>query len=141
MLRRIAFSSSRRPATAALAALVSALGPDASAAAQASVAAGVSTPGRAGAAMAAAVGLVSLVAGGLALRAARGRSPARVGVTGAAAVAVGLTGLALATQHLARFTGGFGTGDGRAGAIVAIVAALVGATLGTLALVRVRRAG
>jgi len=95
--------------------------------------------------MAAAVGLVSLVAGGLALRAAHapggehGRA-SRVGVAGVAAVAVGLTGLALATQHLARFTGGFGTGDGRAGAIVAIVTALVGTALGALAVARARRA-
>jgi hypothetical protein len=57
------------------------------------------------------------------------------------ALVVGLTGIALGAQHLARHTGGFGTGDGRAGAIIALVVGLIGMILGGLALARTRRTG
>lgn len=138
MSPRPASSSYRRPAPSAIAGAVAVLGivsAAASAAAQDPVAAGVTTPGRAGAALAAAVGLSSVVIGAIARRGG-GNGRAR---TAAVAVALGLAGLVLAAQHLARFTGGFGTGDGRAGALVAIVAALAGAVLGALALARARR--
>jgi hypothetical protein len=43
--------------------------------------------------------------------------------------------------HLAGSTGGFGTGNGRAGAIVALVVGLIGMNLGGLGLARSRRTG
>ena len=55
------------------------------------------------------------------------------------ALVVGLMGMALAGLHLATSTGGIGTGNGRAGAIVALVVGLVAMVLGRLALARSRR--
>ncbi len=54
---------------------------------------------------------------------------------------VGLIGIALAGLHLATSSGGFGTGNGRAGAIVAMVVGLTGIALGGLALPRSHRTG
>ena len=98
------------------------------------------TPGRAKALVAVAVGLISLVVGGLALS----RSAGRIGVGSRrawaiAAVVLGLVGVVLSVVHLATSTGGFGTGGGRAGAIVALVLGLIGTNLGGLALARSRR--
>jgi hypothetical protein len=42
--------------------------------------------------------------------------------------------------HLSTFTGAFGTGSGRAGAIVGLVLALIGMSLGGLAVARSRHA-
>lgn len=84
-------------------------------------------------------GLISLVAGGLALARSR-RIGAGNGRAGAIfALVVALLAVVLSGVHLATFTGGFGTGSGRAGAIVALVLALIGMILGGLALARGRR--
>jgi hypothetical protein len=98
------------------------------------------TSGRAEALVAAAVGLISLVSGGLALARAAGRIGKGNGRAGAiVALALGLIGMVLSVVHLGSSTGGFGTGGGRAGAIVALVLGLSGMTLGALALARSRR--
>ena len=52
---------------------------------------------------------------------------------------LGLIGMVLSVVHLGTSTSGFGTGGGRAGAIVALVLALIGMSLGGLALARSRR--
>jgi hypothetical protein len=52
---------------------------------------------------------------------------------------LGLIGMVLSLAHLSASTGGFGTGGGRAGAIVALVLGLIGISLGGLALARSRR--
>jgi hypothetical protein len=92
------------------------------------------TIGRARALVAIAVGLISLVIGGLALRSAN-RTGAIV------AFVLGLIAMVLGVVHLAYTTGGFGTGSGRAGAIVALVLGLIGISLGWKALSRSRRSG
>lgn len=98
------------------------------------------TAGRAEALVAAAVGLISLLIGGLALARAAGRIGNGNGRVGAViALVLGLIGMVLSVVHLGSSTGGFGTGSGRAGAIVALVLGLVGMNLGGLALARSRR--
>ena len=54
---------------------------------------------------------------------------------------LGLIGMLLAALHLATSTGGIGTGNGRVGAIVALVLGLIGMVLGRLALARSHRTG
>src|SRR5262249_49370862 len=98
------------------------------------------TPGRAQALVAVAVGLISLIVGGLAW----GRSPGRIGKGSGRGWAIagggrGLVGMVLRVVHLATSTGGFGTGGGRAGAVVALVLSLIGISLGGLVLARSRR--
>ena len=96
------------------------------------------TPGRAAALIPAVMGLISVVIGRLALiRSARRISSGRI--MGITALTMGLIGIVLSVQHLARATGGIGTGSGRLGAIVALVLALIGIVLGGLALARSRR--
>lgn len=98
------------------------------------------TNGRARALVAAAVGLISLVVGGLALARSAGRIGTGNGrIGGIVALVLGLIGMILSVVHLGSSTGGFGTGGGRAGAIVALVLGLVGVNLGGLALARSRR--
>ena len=104
------------------------------------VSAGAITSGRARALVAAAVGLISLIIGGLALLRSAGRFGAGSGRIGAiVALALGLIGIILSVVHLTSYTGGFGTGGGRAGAIVALVLSLVGTIFGGLVLARSRR--
>ena len=95
------------------------------------------TPGRLTSIVAGLVGLISVIIGGIALA----RSVRRIkGVgPGGVALVMGLIGVAIATVHLGSTTGGFGTGKGRAGAIVAIVIGLIGIVLGALAVSRSRR--
>ena len=77
------------------------------------------TPGRAAALLSAGVGLISVIIGRLALiRAGRRINSGRV--MGIIALVVGLISIVLSLLHLASTTGGFGTGTGRAGAIVAV---------------------
>jgi hypothetical protein len=58
------------------------------------------------------------------------------------ALVLGPMGMALAVLHLATTSGAFyGSGNGRAGAIVALVLGLIGIVLGRLALGRSRRTG
>jgi Family of unknown function (DUF6223) len=104
------------------------------------VPAGAITSGRARSLVAVAVGLISLVIGGLALRRSTRRIGTRNGRVGAiVALVLGLIGMFLSVVHLGTSTGGFGTGSGRAGAIVALVLGLIGINLGGLALARSRR--
>ena len=98
------------------------------------------TTGRARSLVGAVVGLISLVAGGLALARSAGRFGSGNGRAGAiVALALGLLGMILSVIHLSTFTGGFGTGSGRAGAIVALVLSLIGISLGGLILSRHHR--
>src|SRR5262249_61844962 len=70
------------------------------------------TNGRARALVAAAVGLISLVVGGLALARSAGRLGTGNGRAGAvAALAVGRSGMVRSVVHLGSSTGGFGTGS------------------------------
>ena len=91
------------------------------------------TPARARALAVAAVGLVSLIIGGVALARRSGRS------AGMVALILGVIGVILSVVHLGGSTG-FGTGGGRAGAIVALVLSLIGAILGWLARARSNKA-
>lgn len=88
--------------------------------------------GRAVPSAAAVVGLVAVVAGGLALARA-GRTAALLAVVaGPAAALVG-------GVHALNAAGGLGTGNGLAGAVVAVVLGLAGTVLGATALARSRR--
>jgi hypothetical protein len=92
------------------------------------------TPARTRALAVAAVGLISVVAGALALaQSARGAGNGRT--ASILALIGGLIGTVLSVVHLAGSTG-FGTGGGRAGAIVALVLGLIGMSLGGRALAR-----
>jgi hypothetical protein len=51
----------------------------------------------------------------------------------------GLISAVIGGLHAANSAGGFGTGNGLAGAIVAIVLGLIGMSIGTLAVARSRR--
>ena len=55
------------------------------------------------------------------------------------ALVLGLISVVVAGLHAANSAGGFGTGNGLAGAIVALVLGLIGLVLGGLALARSRR--
>lgn len=78
------------------------------------------------------LGLGSLVIGSQALtRLSR--------IKGLAALIIGLTVVLLGLLHVSLSTGGFGTGSGKLGAIVAMLIGLTGAVLGGLALMRLRR--
>lgn len=102
-------------------------------------AAGITT-GRAQSLVALAVGLISMVVGGLALvRPASGDDTGIRRGRPIVALVVGLIGMALSGLHLASTTGGIGTGSGRLGAIVALAVGLAGTLLGGLALARSRR--
>jgi hypothetical protein len=102
--------------------------------------AGAITSGRARALVAVAVGLISVVIGGLARARSTGRMGTGSGRVGAiVALVLGLIGMVLSVVHLGTSTGGFGTGSGRAGAIVALVLGLIGMNLGGLTLARSRR--
>jgi hypothetical protein len=84
------------------------------------------------------VGLVSVVIGRQALARSTGtigsRRPKAI-----AALVVGLICVALSVLHLILSAGGFGTGSGKLGAIVAMLIGLTGTILGGLALARSRR--
>ncbi|MCZ7440359.1 DUF6223 family protein [Micromonospora sp. WMMC241] len=95
---------------------------------------GVGGSGRFGATAFALLSLASVIIGGLAVsRPGTGHRRTLL------ALATGAVGLVLSALHLATTTGGFGTGQGRAGAIVGVVLGVVGVGLGGLALARARR--
>ena len=84
--------------------------------------------------VAALVGLVSVIAGGIALlRPATGRIGAPVSLL------LGVISAGVGGFHAAYAAGGVGTGNGLAGAIVAVVLGLIGIVLGALAFARSRR--
>lgn len=83
------------------------------------------------------LGLIGVIAGGLALARARGAGKGRAGALVAAVL--GLISLILGGLHSANSAGGFGTGNGLAGAMAAMALGLVALLLGGLAVVRSRR--
>ena len=97
------------------------------------------TPGRLWATIDALVGLVSAILAGR----TPARSARRIGNGGRngaiASMVVGLIVIAYAVLHLNIFTGDFGTGAGRAGAIIAIVMGLTSMVLAGITLTRSRR--
>lgn len=94
--------------------------------------------GRPVATLAALVALTSIFIGRQALkRAARGIDTARQKAT--LALVLGVVSTVYSIIHLMLFTGDFGTGSGKAGAIVAIALGLTGIVLGALAYMRLRR--
>ena len=96
------------------------------------------TTGRLWSIVAGVVGLAGLIIGRIALlRSARNiRSAQRMG---SVALIMGLISVIVSGYHLASTTGGFGTGKGRAGAIIAMIIGLIGIIFGRLALTRSRR--
>jgi uncharacterized protein DUF6223 len=95
------------------------------------------TSGRARSLVGTFVGLISLIAGVMAMRSARRTGNGRR--AGMVALVLGLIGVVLDVVHLSTFTGAFGSGSGRAGAIVGLVLALIGMGLGGLAVARSRQ--
>lgn len=97
------------------------------------------TPRRLWATGAAAMGLVSVVIGGLALR----RSIARIGNQGrhgaVFALVLGLTAAVNGGLNLVLAKGGLGSGNGVVGGAAALVLGLIAAFLGAFALLRFRR--
>jgi uncharacterized protein DUF6223 len=91
---------------------------------------------RAGAIVAGVVALLGTVIAGFALVRSGRSNATRRSIT---SLAVSLTGVAFGWLHLATSSGGIGTGNGRAGAYIAIAVGLIGAALGTLAVARSRR--
>src|SRR5688572_27463766 len=77
------------------------------------------------------LGIIGLVIGSQAL--ARSRRPKAI-----AAFIIGLIVVALGLLHVSLSTGGFGTGSGKLGAIVAMLIGSIATVFGGLALVRLR---
>jgi hypothetical protein len=99
------------------------------------------TPERVAASLAAVVGLISAIAGGLALARSARRVGPGTGRRGAiVAVVSGPIGLVAGGLVVATAEGGLGTGHGLGGGIVAIIVGSIGMTLGGLALAQSRRA-
>jgi hypothetical protein len=88
--------------------------------------------------VAALLGLVGVVLGSLALRAARRATGNGRGGAITAGVA-GLVALVVGVLHSASSAGGLGTGNGLAGAVLAMVIGVTAMALGGLALARSRR--
>jgi hypothetical protein len=80
-----------------------------------------------------ALGLVSLIIGWrVKKRSSVGKSYTRYWVI--IALVLGLVAVVLSITHLANVNGGFGTGGGKAGAIVALIFGIIGASLNGVAL-------
>ncbi|MCC3315751.1 DUF6223 family protein [Nocardia africana] len=90
--------------------------------------------------IAAFVGLISVIAGGLAVSARTRRAGTRRSRS-VTALALGAIAVVVGGIHGADAAGGFGTGNGLAGAIAAVVLGLGGVVLGGLSLVRAHRFG
>src|SRR5688572_21252725 len=88
------------------------------------------TAGRARSLVSVALGLISLIIGWRAVSTSSGRKLT------IAAFVLGLVAIVLSAMHLATISGGFGTGGGKAGAIVALVLGFIGMALGGVALLR-----
>ncbi|MGW4833537.1 DUF6223 family protein [Amycolatopsis japonica] len=96
------------------------------------------TPGRVWSLIAALVGVIGVVAGGLAVARSRSGDTRRGAVV---ALAAGLLGMAGGVYVVAAAKGGPGTGYGIVGGFLALVVGLIAAALGGVALSRSRRAG
>jgi hypothetical protein len=91
------------------------------------------TTGRARALIGGVAGLICLITGWMAK--SRSSTGANVRVSAMVAVFLGLIGIALSVVHLSTSAGAvFGSGSGKAGAIVGLVLSLVGMTFGWMAL-------
>lgn len=90
--------------------------------------------------IAAVLGLISVIAGGSAVSARDHRVGTRRS-RAVTALALGAVAAVVGAIHGADAAGGFGTGNGLAGAIAAVVLGLGGVVLGSLSLVRARRLG
>ncbi|MGW5704265.1 DUF6223 family protein [Amycolatopsis japonica] len=99
---------------------------------------GYLTPGRVWSLIAALVGVIGVVAGGLAVARSRSGDTRRGAVV---ALAAGLLGMAGGVYVVAAAKGGPGTGYGIVGGFLALVVGLIAAALGRVALSRSRRAG
>lgn len=95
------------------------------------------TPGRSWSLVAALVGVIGVIAGGLALSRIRFGNARRGAIV---ALSAGLLGMALGGFVVAAAEGGPGTGYGIVGGFIALVIGLIAAILGWLALARSRRA-
>ena len=82
------------------------------------------TAGRAKALVGVAVGLISLIVGWRAK--AKVANPGSGGSLSITGLVLGAIAIVLGLVHLANTTGGFGTGGGKAGAVVALVLGLIG---------------
>lgn len=89
--------------------------------------------------VAAGLGLISVIAGGLALARSRRTGTGRSGSI--VALVLGPISVIVGGVHGAHSAGGLGTGNGLAGAIFAVVLGLIGMVLSGLALTRSRRVG
>lgn len=87
--------------------------------------------------VAAALGLISVIVGGLALARSRRTGAGRTGTI--VALVLGPVSVIAGGVHGANSAGGLGTGNGVAGAIFAVALGLIGIVLGGLALARARR--
>jgi hypothetical protein len=89
--------------------------------------------------VAAVVGLASVVIGVLALARSGGGRSGRARVV--LALAAGLISAVVGGLHAANAAGGLGTGNGLAGAVIAVALGLIGMAVAVLALARSRRSG
>jgi hypothetical protein len=81
------------------------------------------------------LGLISVVIGRLALTRS-GRTGSGKPLAGTVAAVAGLISALVGGLHAANAAGGLGTGNGLAGAVVALVSGLAGMAIGALALAR-----
>jgi hypothetical protein len=88
--------------------------------------------------VAAVLGLISVVFGVLALVRSR-RRIGRTGTPAALTLGLALISAVVGGLHAANAAGGLGTGNGLAGAVIAVVLGLIGLVLGGLAAARSRR--
>jgi Family of unknown function (DUF6223) len=96
--------------------------------------------GRAVPTAAAVAGLVGAVLGGMVLARSRWFSARGKRTASGAAVLLGLAAAVVGGVHAANAAGGLGTGNGLAGAVLAVVLGAVGVVLGGLGLARSRAA-
>ncbi|CAG7658688.1 DUF6223 family protein [Paenibacillus allorhizosphaerae] len=101
----------------------------------------VITTGRIWSTVDAFVGLMNAIFAGLSLS----RSIRRIGNGGRngaiISVVVALIVIVYALIHMTMFSGDFGTGDGRAAAVIAVVTGIISIVLAGITLIRSRRAG
>lgn len=83
------------------------------------------------------LGLISVIAGSIALRAVNRNGKGKRGSI--VALAAGMIGLLMAVLHIVRSVGPIGSGSGKLGAIVASVLSVIGIILGAAALARYRK--